>query len=468
MPGVMAPPMPGVNGSQGPMPGSPMPGGQLGYGPPGSATTQPKTLSERAEEAFRKGSDREAFQLLYAAALVNEEEAEKLPEQFRWIASLKKPAMAVRWGIGIEYNPPKGYTGHPSPVGYTPPEPATNNMSAPGAGPVPGGAPNAGQTKPRRKVFGQRDRNSQPGGTPNQPAEKPPASHPPADPTGFLEYYTGEVGTKVVEALTKRITDGNYGPVLQQAMETFESGPAPTTGANPMGYPGGPIPGGQMAPPGAMNPGGPGNNNAKPEEFKPGSIVPGVVLLGEGGESELLRTATEHDVHFLILFEVTVRKSNKDATNNTKFRVISLDKAKLPAGETTAEEEKPREIFISSTINNHRVESARDKNEDDPLTAEIDGFEQAIDGEVTVVPLAEKVNSEAIALKRATYLAAQSENQLANLAEIRQYQVAKLITDEQAAELFVKVLGKDKAEKLLNGKTETDRAAALRTWLPKA
>jgi len=447
-----------------------------GYGPPGAASNAPKTLSDRAADAFRKGNDREAFQFIYAAALADDEAAERLPDEFRWIGYLKKPAMGVRWGLGVSYNPPKGYTGHPSPVGYEPPASATNNTpgGAPGTGGPPG-SPNGGQQKPRR-VFGQRDRSqqNQPGGyggapgQPNQPGhDKPAPSHPPADAAGFLAYYTGEVGESVLEALTKRITDGSYGPVLQHAMENFESSPASANNGGYPGYPGaGPPPG--MMPPGSPPgmQGGPNNNAAKPEKFKTGSIIPGVVMLGEGSETELLKTAEEQGVDFIILFDVSVRKSNKDATSITKFRVVSVDKAKLPAAATVAEGQRPREIFVSNAINSHRVETAREKNETDPLAEAIEGFVAAIDTEVKLVPLSEKVNAEEVALRRATDLSGQQENQLANMAEIRQYEVAKLISSNDATELFTKILGsKDKAEKLRHGKTEADRASVLK--LPK-
>jgi hypothetical protein len=492
MPGSSLGPMPGGS-SLGPMPGgtvpgAPMPGGTVpGYaGPNGAASSAPKTLSERADDAFRKGNDREAFQLVYAAAISNDEAAQRLPDEFRWIASLKKPSLGVRWALGITYSPPRGYTGHPSPVGYEPPAASTNNNTPGSAGPTPG-SPSGGQAKPKKShILGQRDRDKQgyggqSGGASspsNQPAQdKPPPSYPPSDPAGFLTYYTGEVGDQVVKALSKRMTSGTYGPVLQHAAEVFESGPAPASNNNFPGGAGptpgsiGPMPGG-IAPPNSAGPmpggigapGAPGGQNnpaSKPDKFKIGAIVPGVVMLGQGNEGDLINAAEEQQVDFVILFEVSVRKSNKDATNNTKFRVLSLDKAKLPPAETTAEGEKPREIFVSSTINSKRVESAREDNKDDPLKEEIAGFEEAIDGEVVVTPLSEKVSTEEVALKRANYLASKSENQLANLAEIRQYQVAKLINDTDAAGLYEKILGKTNAEKFLKAKNEADRAAVL-------
>lgn len=448
-----------------------------GVGVPGTnrGSAAPKTLSERADDAFRKGNDREAFQLVYAAAIANDEAAERLPEEFRWIASLKKPSLGVRWGLGVTYSPPKGYTGHPSPVGYEPPSPPSNNAPGsigPGSPSAPGAA--SGQNKPRKsRIFGQRDRGNQggqPGAASNDSSnQKPPPSYPPGDPAGFLSFYTGEVGEQVVEVLAKRIDDGTFGPVLQHAAEVFDSAPsAPATnsypGLSPMGPMGpmGPIgPQGSLGPAGPMGPGGPGNNSpAKPEKFKIGAIAPGIVMLGEGNEHELLEAAEDQQVDFVILFDVSVRKSNKDATNNTKFHVVALEKAKLAAA-ATAEGQPLGEIFASGTINNKRVESAREDNKDDPLKEEIAGFEKAIDAEVVVSKLSEKVSTEEIALKRAAYLASKSDNQLAHLAEIRQYEVAKLIKHQDMADLYEKILGKANADKLLSAKTEADRAAVL-------
>jgi hypothetical protein len=429
-----------------------------------------------ADDAFRKGHDREAFQYVYGAALASDEAAERLPQEFRWVAYLKKPAMAIRWGFGITYKADKNYTGHPSPLGYVapPPPPKSGPGGAPPGGAIPGGAPGDTTKKRTSHILGQRDRgnNNQPGAPGTQPGansqpEKPPPSHPPADAKGFLEYYTGEVGEKVLDAISTRITKGDYGLVLQHAAEIYESPPPTPSNAGPStGLLGGPPPGSAPpggAPPGmSMTPGGANNNEKKPETFQPGAIMPGVVMLGEGSESELLKTAGKFEVDFVIVFEVSARKSGKDATNNTKFHVVSVDKAKSSNAATTAEGEKPGQIFSSAMINSHRVESARDRNEADPLEAEIGSFVQALDRDVKTIPLTEKVSTPEIALKRAAYLAAQTENKLANLAEIRCYVVSKLIGDKEAAEFYAQLIGnKDKADKLARGTTEAERAAVL-------
>lgn len=438
-----------------------MPGAYPGM--PGSEAAKPKTMSGLAEEAFRKGRDLQAFQYLCAAALVNEEATERLPDDFRWVPSLKRPVLGVRWGIGVSYSPAKGYTGHPSPLGYS--APVASNSTNPMGGAA---MPNTGQAvQPKRnKIFGQRQQNQNYGGgasaTTTAPKERPPVSHAPADPAEFLEHYTGEVGEKVLEALSKRASDGRYGDVLQRAAETFEA-PLPSTNVA------GAMPGAPPMMAMAMNPMGTASANDKPVDFKPGSVIPGVVVLGEGSERELVETAEQQQVDFIILFEVAVRKTGKDPNNNTKFRVISLEKAKLPPAATSDEEENAREIFVSNMINSNRTEAARDKNEADPVEAEIEEFTAAIDADVKTIPWQDRVKDAATALKRANFLAAQeAENPLLNLAEVRCYHAAKLLDDEQAEAIYSKILGPDKTKRMLRGKTEIDRAAALSKWLPKS
>jgi hypothetical protein len=425
-------------------------------GAPGTEPPKPKTLTELADEAFRKGRDRQGFQLLAAAAIVDPEASEHLPDDFRYVPYLKKPAMSVRWGIGVTYNPSKGYIGHPAPIGYSPPAPANNTPGT--TTPSPN---NNNQQQPRRKVFGQPRMNQQNQQYPStQPGQnnQPQVSHPPGDPAEFLEYYTGEFGEKVVEIIKKHCASGDFGEAQRRALEAFESGPPPV--ANNNGQPGYPTPV-MMSP---MNP--MGQQEKKPETFKVGGILPGVVVLGEGSERELLDVADDQRVDFVVIFDVSVRKSKESGSNTTKVRVMSLDRAKLPAN-AGGDQAKARELFVSTPINSHRVEAAREKREADPLEAEMQNFAAALDNELKTQPLKDKV-TEATALKRATFLVAQEvDNPLQNLAEVRCYHALELVSDEQCAELFAKVLGPDKAAKLVSGKTEADRAAVLAKWIPK-
>jgi len=111
--------------------------------------------------------------------------------------------------------------------------------------------------------------------------------------------------------------------------------------------------------------------------------------------------------------------------------------------------------------------AAREDGKDDPLETEMQALIAAVDEQVKLNPLPEKLNAE-MATKRATFLADQeTSNPLPNLVEIRCYHLKGLLTDLQAAQLAGKVLGPDKAKKLITGKDEAERKAALVKFLPK-
>jgi hypothetical protein len=447
-----------------------MPG--VGYPAPGgaSATPQkPKTLDELALEAFQEGRDQQGFQYLYADALVNDEAAERLPEEFRWVPSLKRPTLGVRWGIGVSYTAPKGYTGHPCPIGYVPStQPSGNQQPGMPAG-NPGAAP---QPRQRGRRNAQQPGNPSSMGAPGQAAAN--ESVVPEDPHEMLTYYTGELGETMLEALTERYSGGKYGGALVRIYESYDAEPVAENASSgaPGSMPGGPAgygPGGYG--PGA--PGAPGSapaaKSSKAKAFEPSGVAPAITMLGEGNERELVSRAESENIDFLILFDITVRSSNRDTASHTvRFRVMSLEQAKMPPPkEGESEPDKPREMFASKALNNQRTETARENDKPDPVEPEIEGFLAAIDANVATTPLPEKLTPE-IALKRATFLAAQEgSNPLASLAEIRCYQEKKLLSKAQVTELFNRILGEEKAEKLLKGKGPEQRQAALARWLPR-
>src|SRR5688500_16138653 len=134
-------------------------------------------------------------------------------------------------------------------------------------------------------------------------------------------------------------------------MEVYESAPATPAATGP-----------GMAVMPAMSPHG--GQAKKPEEFKTSATMPGVDKHGAGSENDLIETAEAQQVDYVIFFDVSVRASGKNITNNTKFRVMTLDKAKLPEA-AGGDDANAREIFSSKLINNQRVEAARDGKKED-------------------------------------------------------------------------------------------------------
>ena len=87
---------------------------------PGQQPAKPLTLGDKAELAFRQARDQDAIQYLYAHGVTADAEAAKeVLDKMGWITPLKRPAMAVRWGIAVEYVAPRGYNGSIFPIGTT-------------------------------------------------------------------------------------------------------------------------------------------------------------------------------------------------------------------------------------------------------------------------------------------------------------------------------------------------------------
>ena len=75
------------------------------------------TLLDFARKSFREGNDKEGFDYLCAHYLCNEKEGDELKSKLKWSAGLKRPVLAVRIGVGVNYAAPKDFTGDPQPVG---------------------------------------------------------------------------------------------------------------------------------------------------------------------------------------------------------------------------------------------------------------------------------------------------------------------------------------------------------------
>ena len=108
---------------------------------PGQQAAKPLTLADKADLAFRQGRDKDAIQYLYAHAVTADAATAKdVLSKMGWIGPLKRPSLAMRWGIAIEYVPPRSYNGSAYPIGTSQNLPV---KGAPGGkqpgGPQPGG-----------------------------------------------------------------------------------------------------------------------------------------------------------------------------------------------------------------------------------------------------------------------------------------------------------------------------------------
>jgi hypothetical protein len=93
-------------------------------GSAGSAASAVNThvarLLAASEQAVMAGREHDALQLYYAAVLASSDDD---PWQFRmkWVNGLKRPTVAVRWGVGVLYTGPSDLTKGPDPIAPTSP-----------------------------------------------------------------------------------------------------------------------------------------------------------------------------------------------------------------------------------------------------------------------------------------------------------------------------------------------------------
>ena len=151
------PGMPGAGGMPAGYPGMPGVGGMPGSGAaPGSqpgvepAKVERETFMVKAEHAMQQGNEKLAFDYMYASALA--EDSTDVLDKFMWVNAFKRPAVAVRWGIGVDLTvSPKSYEGNYYPVGSSQTIPETHESPiATGGGQQRGGAGGRPSGWPRR------------------------------------------------------------------------------------------------------------------------------------------------------------------------------------------------------------------------------------------------------------------------------------------------------------------------------
>lgn len=387
--------------------------------PEAAPAAPPKTLFERAETAFAQGQSATAFRLLYGHFLTD---VNPVPTglELHWIPALKRPAIAVRCGLGVRYTVTGKYDGAPFPVGVeqevkTGRDPNQNNS-----------APN--DPAPRR--FGQGRRPAQP------PAAAPvvPGPGAPTDSNDVLGYYTGEVGQKLVEELRKRVEAGQFGAVLKKM-----GGSALPAGAGVPGPEG--LPGGPAAPAAGAT-----------------SLGPGIVLLGKGTDAELNERAKAEEVDLLFVLDVQVMQTPKGTVIN-KTRVLVSDVA---VGKTLVETSK-------NAINNVQVQLARADNNRatrgvDLIDVEFKPLREYLDKEVTAAPMP-TLTPDSARNRAGSLVRTKPANPLATLTELRFYHAKKWLPDEILGKAYSLLLGEQEGTKLATGNAD-DRKQALAKWLP--
>ena len=460
----------------GPPTGPPAPTGQPGYGNPGGARqpVAPKTLKEKAMAAFREGKDDEATQYMYAY-MVADPGAEF---DFGLLPAINEPRAAVRWGIAVDYSAPGNFTKAPPTIGAQPNVmPQIGGNRGGGRGGFGGGAPSVGEPSA--------------GGGPGSFGGGGAAQGPPSGGQAQLNYYTGDLGKKIVERLNMRRLEGGgfYGQFLKDVAFQYNpeagggggggyGGYSPMGGAgfdpsgagvgsgggagfDPMGAGvGSGGGGGDYGAPGSGNPyGGQGGNPSAQRSANTDQLIPGVVWLGRGRRTEMLETARDRGLDGLILIEtkISVIPKNGLESNITKIYVMNVH---------ATEAKEQMKYQTRSSLKNVPVWQAIQQGKQNPIETELDRvFPEVADVEFKLgaLPSLQPDQAKARVSKVST---STPVNVLPVLAEVKYFHKVDLINDADLMSAYENLLGDAEAAKALASGQAQEREQAINAWLP--
>ena len=418
-------------------------GSRSGRGGGRTQGSQPKTFPEMAQQAFGQGRDNDAFQYLFAHAVTADDaSARGLLAKMGWIGPLKRPGLAVRWGIGIEFNS-QGYRGDKLyPIGSTQKVQARQRGGfGRDRGDTGGGMEDGGGFGGDDAGGGMRSGGGQGG-------------------NAQLEKYTGELGQEAVDGLGERIARGDFGMVLKEA----GSAGMRRQGGGGMGY-GQPddMGGGQESFEGDMgDPLGGGRARGSRGAGARGAmgpaqqLVPGVVLVGLAPAKDLVKTAERAGVDVLCVFNVTVKPIARtgQVSNNVKIQLYNVAEGK--------------KTFESDVVNNLAVQNAR-ANENsrggDPVEKELEKLFREIDTNWRLGAIPTSLQPEHALGRVGELLKETHQNPLPVLAEIRMYQTRGLLENSHLLLAYQRMTNDHSGTALATG-TEEERKQVIEPWLP--
>jgi len=441
----------GFEGDEGFDPGSgdPAAGGFAGGRRP--TPRKPATLLGSSQAAFAQGQNRNAFNYAYAAVLLDPEAGPKLLSQYQWVPGLRRPALGVRWGIGIQFVGSKDAQKQPYPIGVD-------------------------QKLPERRSSRNRGDDFGAGGSPDDFGEDPgfgddgleggfPGSGGGQRGNSELKKYTGILGDKVIRRLQARIDRDYYGTFLKTA-KTAGSSTGRSGGQSAGGFD--PADGGFDPADDGLDPADEGFDPAD-EGFDPadegidpgagfgggrrsssGSGLPGVTMLGVGSLEELGKKAQKSDLDAVIIFEVraAVNRKTKLVTNNTTIQLYDVHMAKVVKKNKTA-------------LNNVKIQiqnkTAKGNEVDEMIEKEIDQIFLAAEA-YRMQALPELTAQVVLDNRIMPMVSKKYENPLPMLAELRYWHSKKLLTTEHLAIACRELVGEQVAQQLLSGDAKLQQA----------
>ncbi len=436
------------------------------------------TLLPAARRLFEEHAESEAINSLYGHHLVSDDSRSKY--ELNWYPGLKEPRLFFRWGVGIIYSEPRDYSGRHPVIG----DPGEENESSDGNPDNSGGRGRGG--------LGIGSTGS--GGSTDSTGARTFKDVDTTRPDGYLLYYTGDFGVKLISQLEKRLIDDEpfYGAVLKDVVEIelpedkedVVDSAVSEDNNDPAGSARGDIglisesggPPGQSDETRGEENSSPsddpklatvidramGSSTAeKPADDFTGSILPGVMLLGVGSKADLVERARKADVDSLIVFSVNVAKSRRSSrtgsgpsqSSTTSMKIIDLNN------------EGNKNLFSSKGLKDVDVAEMIESGKD-PVDQEVErAFREIADSEFRAIELPAGLNLENVKNRIGRLLNEKPDNPLPTAVEIVSFYESDLLTDELAITAMKSLFGSDNAEVLVKG-TASQRLEFLKAWLP--
>ncbi len=447
-----------------------------------------------AGREFAAQRHRSAFNYLFAEFVSNDKDARTNYEEMQYVAGLKRPMAAIRWGVGVDYQA-GNYEGDPHPIGSGK-QVAQTNRERGGGGFEPGGAGAGfgvgapGGFEPTGPGFG-----GPPGGFGGAGGGAAPSAGI-SDPD--IARTTGEVGDRVLGLLKSKVESGDFGAALKDY-----AGITPSQGGSGFGgfggqdggFPGAPggfpgAPGGFPGAPGGFEPGGIAPGGFEPGGVAPGGapggfpatpgfpgapggfggqgqarpaagphqLMPGIVALGQGKADELVKRAQQEQLDVLLVFQVSVdeNRRTKIVTNTVRFAFYDV---------ATGELFKDAAI---RALTNTTVEKEREKKSDKDLVADALGqITQFIDTQFAFSPLPSEFGHDQAIERIRNLLGSQAARKVENLNEIRFYRSRQLLSNDELIKAYEHAIGDAGLAAQLASGSEDAKKKAMEELLAK-
>jgi hypothetical protein len=433
----------------------------------------PDYFQELATLAFQEGRERDALKYLYAHGLTSDQGADEVIRSIRWVPGLRRPALAVRWGVGVEVKAPEDLANNLFPIGSV------------------------------QTAAAQRGRagNTGAGGKTGLPLPKAKKGEEKSNAVKSLEQVAGDLGDRVLKGYHARLETGSFGASLKLAAgdlaktddlvkasksrvskdrrsddnltiseREFIYGEKIVVTEQSLSE--------QYKKAGGNDPRLASREKSKgppespktpssPEATKPAKKVPsadrrtmnlldvGAMYLGSGKQHDLIAKAKSEDLDLLLLFEVSVKRpprGNGPIVNETKMVLLDV-KTATPA-------------FSSKLLTNVAVQQAREQNRDDGVDKEVERLLTAVNGSYSVTDLPASISAERALARVKSLSTSKPEDPLPVLGEIKLYHLLGFIRDPDLIQAFDGLIGAGQGKTLAHGSFE-DRRSIIQRMLPK-